>query len=95
MKEKWVFEIVEVERLNNNQWKVGGYAFDTITIEDVLSTTEQSNNDQELLRIEAISSYGHQLEKLYRGLSGRLSINSDNFVDFTGMKYLYRVNPNE
>jgi hypothetical protein len=87
--DKRVFEVLRVEQ-NDNHWELGGLPFDTIKRNDILFTSEQSNNGDGALRIIDIVTYGHHIEEIVRGLTGTLVIQSIGAVDLTQVKYLYR-----
>jgi hypothetical protein len=90
MNEKWAFEVRDVQK-DNDYWRIGGLAFTTITKKDTLSTTEVLTDYKNMLQIQGIVTYGQHVEELVRGLTGRLIVQIDDDIDFTQVKYLYKI----
>ena len=93
MNVKYVFEVMEIQQ-KDDLWEISGLVFSAIKLGDILSTTEQLDDDMPRLLIKDIITYGHHMEKLDEGYTGRIVVQNVSEADFTQGKYLYRVSSN-
>lgn len=82
--------IVEiVENLDNGRWVIRGRACEDLSIGDILTDTSQGS--KVIVKVQSISSYGREINVLYKMMTGNLFIVGKNIDKLKSVKYLHKL----
>lgn len=66
-----IFEVATIEQINDNQFNLGGRAYEDISVGNILHL-DSSNNVNAQFMVMAITTYGYYEIALYAGMTGNL-----------------------
>lgn len=80
-----------VENIGNGRWVIRGRACEDISIGDILTDDLKTNDGLVNLRVLSISSYGREIDVLYKMMTGDLVIVSEKIDELKYTENLYKI----